>query len=165
MPRQSCNWMPHLQPQAPHMTLQDGQSTARLQLTICVLGQLGATVYLIGHGGCAGLPNGDGPDNPLQQLEVIRLSCQICFGLAAALTNVCSQKIFFSTRQFCLFPLNETNINKYSNKQANGTRNAWLLIQKWKYVFVCVYVLILLFGACVMLCWLPHCDSSADFSM
>lgn len=95
MPRQSCNWMPHLQPQAPHMTLQDGQSTARLELTICVLGQLGATVYLIGHGGCAGLPNGDSPDNPLQQLEVIRLSCQICFGLAAALTNVCSQKRFF----------------------------------------------------------------------
>lgn len=65
MPRQRCNWMPHLQPQAPHMTLQDGMSDARLELTISVLGERRTTVYLIGHRGCAGMPNGDVPDRPL----------------------------------------------------------------------------------------------------
>lgn len=55
-PSRPCNSMPHLQPQAPQLIWQDAASVARLQLTIARLGEQKPTMYLIGHGGCAGTP-------------------------------------------------------------------------------------------------------------
>lgn len=69
-----CNWMPHLQPQLPHVTLQDGLIDARLEPAVCVHG-LQTTVIVILRRGCAGVPSGNNPDRPVLQMETIRISC------------------------------------------------------------------------------------------